>query len=110
MNWNEEYDVSMEEKNNTLRVTLKVVHIKGKRNFLEKTYTTTFIKEYLSFKNVLFGDVEQETTVFNYQSEKRTEGTWVFSLPPKPKPKKTQPPVEKKENVLKMTNKKTIKK
>ena len=61
-------------------------------------------------KNVLFGDVEQETTVFNYQSEKRTEGTWVFSLPPKPKPKKTQPPVEKKENVLKMTNKKTIKK
>lgn len=110
MNWIEECNVNIEEVNNTLVVKLQVNHVRGQRNFQEKTYTTDFIREYLSSKKIVVGKLKQETTVFNYQSENRTRGTWIFALPSKVTSKKTTKIVEKKESVSKITNKKTIKK
>lgn len=110
MNWTEEIDINIEKKENTLNVTLSVNHIYGKSNFQEKTYTTDFIISYLKEKNIKFNNPIQETVVFNYQSQDRCSGTWIFSLPKQTKTKKTIQTLENKENVLKVSNKKTTKK
>ena len=100
----------MEEQEDTLNVTLTVNHIHGKSNFQEKTYTTDFIVSYLKEKNIKFNKLIQETIVFNYQSQNRCSGTWIFSLPKQTKTKKTTQTLENKQNVLKVSNKKTTKK
>tara|TARA_R110002020_G_scaffold470046_1_gene695537 strand:- start:341 stop:673 length:333 start_codon:yes stop_codon:yes gene_type:complete len=110
MNWNEESDFVVATRNNKLYVTLTVNHVHGKRNFQEKFYDTDFVITYLKENNISFEKTLEHAMVYNYQSQSRCQGTWVFSLPSKPKPKKTSKPLEKKENVPKMTNKKTIKK
>jgi|SaaInlStandDraft_2_1057019.scaffolds.fasta_scaffold337344_2 hypothetical protein len=103
MNWN------IEIKEERVQVSLRVDHIRNTRG-AKATYTVSDAIEYLMKNNIKINEVITDCVIYNYQTKQRCAGTWVFSLPPKPKPKKTQPPVEKKENVLKMTNKKTIKK
>ena len=110
MNWIEEINFNVEKKEGTLNVTLSVGHIKGKVNYQDKTYTTEFVINYLKEKKILFSDVLQETVVYNYQSQERCTGTWVFSLPKVKKTKKTTQPIENKETVIKMNSKKTTKK
>ena len=110
MNWNEETNFNVEKKEGTLNVTLSVEHIKGKANFQDKSYTTEFVINYLKENKIPFSEVLQETVVYNYQSQKRCTGTWIFSLPKATKTKKTTQTLENKENVLKMNSKKTTKK
>ena len=107
MNWTEQIDIDITKKDNALSVTLTVNHVRGKTNFQEKKYTTDFIIYYLKDNNIKFNQVLQEATVHNYQSQKRCTGTWIFSLP---KTKKSTQTLENKENVLKVSNKKTTKK
>ena len=104
MNWN------IEEKNNEVHITLTVEHVKNLRRWKNITYTTADVRVYLEEQKIAVDNLIQECEVHNYQRESNLTGTWVFSLPSKPKPKKTVKPIEKRENVLKMTNKKTIKK
>lgn len=110
MNWTEEIDINVEEKEGTLNVTLTVNHTKGKRNFQEKSYETDFIISYLEENNIKFNETLQETVVYNYQTQNRCSGTWIFSLPKQTKTKKTTQTLENKQNVLKVSNKKTTKK
>ena len=107
MNWTEEMNFNVEKKKGTLNVTLSVGHTKGKVNYQDKIYTTEFVINYLKENKIPFSDVLQETVVYNYQSQERCTGTWVFSLP---KTKKTTQPIENKETVIKMNSKKTTKK
>ena len=104
MNWN------IKTQNNKLYVTLSVTPLilvdQGSRH----VYTTDNVIAHLKNNNISFDKVLDESIVYNYQTQRRCTGTWVFSLPSKPKTKKTTKPLENKENVPKMTNKKTIKK
>ena len=104
MKWN------IETKDNKVYVTLVVEHVKNLRRWTNTAYTSQNARDYLKEQKIAVDQLIQDCEVCNYQRESNLTGTWVFSLPPKPKPKKTVKPVEKKENVLKMTNKKTIKK
>ena len=103
MNWN------IEIKEEQVQVSLTVDHIRNTRD-TKATYTIVDAVGYLTKNNIKINKVITDCVVHNYQTQQRCSGTWVFSLPEKPKPKKTFKPLEKKENVLKMTNKKTIKK
>tara|TARA_Y100001938_G_C8095458_1_gene437860 strand:+ start:1089 stop:1421 length:333 start_codon:yes stop_codon:yes gene_type:complete len=110
MNWTEQTDINITKEDNRLNVTLTVNHIHGKRNFQEKTYETDFIVSYLKENNIKFSEILQETVVYNYQTKNRCTGTWIFSLPKTTKVKKTTQALENKENVLKVSSKKTTKK
>ena len=100
MNWN------INEINNTLHVTLSVEHAKISGAGTE-IFDTEYVINYLHDQGIKFDEMLSEAIVYNYQTQSRCSGTWVFSLPKKKKPTK---PVEKKETVSKITNKKTIKK
>ena len=100
MNWN------IEKVNNTLHITLNVKHIRN-TNSTPNTYDTAYVVNYLNQQGIAFEEVITEAIVYNCQTQPRCTGTWVFSLPRK---KKTTKPIEKKETVSKITNKKTIKK
>ena len=104
MNW------TIKTKDNKIYVTLTVTHIKKIPQGSPRPYETEFVLAHLNNEKIAVGNLIKDDVVYNYQAEKSCSGTWVFSLPPKPKPKKPPKPIEKKENVLKMTNKKTIKK
>lgn len=110
MNWLEETNFDVEKKQGKLSVTLSVNHTRGTRNYQNKTYTTDFIVNYLNNNKIIFDEVLQETIVYNYQTQDRCIGTWVFSLPKTTKAKKTTQPIENKETVIKMNSKKTTKK
>tara|TARA_Y100001970_G_C14138729_1_gene805887 strand:- start:225 stop:530 length:306 start_codon:yes stop_codon:yes gene_type:complete len=101
MNWN--IEITKEQ----VVVSLTVEHIRNTRD--EKaTYTVDDARDYLAQQNIKTNKVVSDCVVHNYQTQQRCSGVWIFSLPNKPKkPPKT---VEKKENVTKITNKKTIKK
>ena len=101
MNWNIEI-----EKEQVI-VSLVVEHIRNTRD--EKaTYTAEDARIYLTQNNIKANKIVRDCVVHNYQTQQRCSGTWIFSLPSKPK----KPPkiVEKKESVSKITNKKTTKK
>ena len=110
MNWNEESDFAVTTKNNKLYVTLTVNHVHGKRNFQEKSYDTNFVITYLKESKIPFEKTLQHAVVYNYQSHSRCQATWVFSLPEKQKARKNPKPLENKESVTKISNKKSIKK
>ena len=104
MKWN------IEKKEDRLFVTLTVAHVRTQRRWTNTSYTASDVLKYLQEQNIVIDRMIQDDIVHNYQRESNLTGTWVFSLPVKAKPKKTSKPLEKKENVSKITNKKTIKK
>ena len=104
MKWN------IEKKEDKLFVTLTVEHIRTQRRWTNTSYTSADVLEYLQEQNVAVDKMIQDDIVHNYQRESNLTGTWVFSLPSKPKAKKTTKAVEKKESVIKINTKKTIKK
>tara|TARA_R110002020_G_scaffold470047_1_gene695542 strand:- start:341 stop:655 length:315 start_codon:yes stop_codon:yes gene_type:complete len=104
MKWN------IEKKADKVYVTLTVKHVRTQRRWTNTSYTSEDALQYLQEQNITVDKMIQDDIVHNYQRESNLTGTWVFSLPSKPKTKKTSKPLEKKENVPKMTNKKTIKK
>ena len=85
-------------------------HVKGTRKFKEQAYGDDFVENYLKESNIKYEKLLAGNKVYNYNSEKHCTGTWVFSLPPTKKTKKTTQPIENKETVIKMNSKKTIKK
>jgi len=103
MNWN------IEEKENKLYVTLTVDHVKNQRHWTNRCYTKDAATQHLQEQNIRFGELLQDCEVYNYQRVSDLTGTWVFSLPSKPKIKKTTKSVEKKANVIKPKIKKTTK-
>tara|TARA_Y100000593_G_scaffold49681_1_gene93641 strand:- start:184 stop:507 length:324 start_codon:yes stop_codon:yes gene_type:complete len=106
MYWTRKLIFDTQINDNKLFVTLTSNHVKGCQGFQEERYGTETVITYLNQNNIEFDEVLSETEVFNYQTEKSLTGTWVFSLPKK---KKTTKPIEKKENVTKISNKKTTK-
>ena len=110
MFWSRDLTFETEIKDNNLHVTLTTNHVRGKQGFREETYTTQTVTDYLERENILFKDVLTETTVYNYQSDDRCTGTWIFSLPVRKKTPQVKKPLENKQNVTKINNKKTSKK
>ena len=104
MKWN------IEKKENEIHVTLTVEHVNNLRHWKNTTYTSTHAKEYLKEQKIAVDKLIQDCEVHNYQRQSNLTGTWIFSIPLKSKAKKTTKPVEKKETVSKITNKKTTKK
>ena len=104
MKWN------IEKKENNIHVTLTVEHVNTHRRWKNTTYSSADAKKYLEEQKINVGSLIVDCEVHNYQRHSNLTGTWVFSIPSKPKTKKTTKPVEKKENVPKITNKKTTKK
>ena len=104
MKWN------IEKKNNEVHVTLTVEHVKNQRRWKNTTYTSKDALTYLQEQKVTVDNLIQDCEVYNYQRESNLTGTWIFSMSAKSKAKKTTKPIEKKETVSKITNKKTIKK
>tara|TARA_R110000824_G_scaffold384473_1_gene578507 strand:+ start:94 stop:426 length:333 start_codon:yes stop_codon:yes gene_type:complete len=110
MNWQLICNWDIKKENNKLFVTLTVNHVKGTRKFKEQAYGDDFVENYLKESNIKYEKLLAGNKVYNYNSEKHCTGTWVFSLPPTKKTKKTTQPIENKETVIKMNSKKTIKK
>ena len=110
MNWELICNWDIKKENDKLFVTLTVNHVKGTRKFKEQSYGDDFVENYLKENKIPFSEVLQETVVYNYQSQKRCTGTWIFSLPKATKTKKTTQTLENKETVIKMNSKKTTKK
>jgi len=110
MYWTRDLKFQIEVKDNKLYVTLTANHVRGKQGFREETYKTQTVTDYLEQENILFKDVLTESVVFNYQSDDRCTGTWVFSLPTQKTAPQVKKPLETKQNVIKINNKKTSKK
>ena len=110
MNWERICKWSLKEKDEKLFVTLEVNHIMGTRNFQKESYDSKFVESYLKENNIKFDKLITDQVVYNHHSYEKCTGTWIFSIPSKSKSKKTTREVEKKDNVSKITNKKTIKK
>ena len=104
MNWN------IEKKDDKLFVTVTLEHIKVSLGNTRRTVSTPEVLQLLKENSVAYGDIIADTVVYNYQTQKRCTGTWVFSLPKAKKTKKTTQPIENKETVIKMNSKKTTKK
>ena len=104
MNWN------IEKKDGKLFVTVTLEHVKISLGNTRSTVSTPQVLQLLKENSVPYGDLIADTVVYNYQTEKRCTGTWVFSLPKAKKTKKTTQPIENKETVIKMNSKKTTKK
>ena len=104
MNWN------IEKKDDKLFVTVTLEHIKVSLGNTRRTVSTPEVLQLLKENSVAYGDIIADTVVYNYQTQKRCTGTWVFSLPKTKKTKKTTQPIENKETVIKMNSKKTTKK
>ena len=105
MNWERICNWEIKEKNKKLYVTLSVNHIRGTRNFTRETYDTSFILNYLKDNKIDHGEILEPSIVYNFHSYEKCKGTWIFSCN-----KKTNKIIEKKQNVTKITNKKTTKK
>ena len=101
MKWN------IEKKENHIHVTLTVEHVNTLRRWKNTTYTSADAKKYLEEQKINVDALIVDCEVHNYQRHSNLTGTWVFSIPSKSKAKK---PIEKKETVSKITNKKTNKK
>lgn len=110
MHWTRNLTFETNIQDNKLYVTLTAAHIHGLQGFTEERYGTDTIINYLKENNISFNEVITESEVFNYQSPERLVGTWVFSLPEKQKARRSTKPLENKESVSKIANKKTIKK
>jgi len=110
MYWTRDLKFQTEVKDNKLYVTLTTNHVSGKQRFREETYRTQTITDYLEQENILFKDILTESVVHNYQSDDRCTGTWIFSLPVQKKVFQVKKPLENKQNVTKINNKKTTKK
>ena len=104
MNWN------IKTQNNKLYVTLSVTPLVLTPQGAKQVYATDSVIAYLKNNNISFGKVLHEAIVYNYQTQKRCTGTWIFSLPEKQKARKNPKPLENKESVTKISNKKSIKK
>ena len=104
MNWN------IEKKDDKLFVTVVLEHIKVSLGNSRRTVSTPEVLQLLKENSVDYGELIADTVVYNYQTQKRCTGTWIFSLPKAKKTKKTTQPIENKETVIKMNSKKTTKK
>ena len=100
----------IEKKDNKLFVTLTVEHVNFQKSFENKSFDTEFVVQHLKENNISFDGILKQTEVYNYQRQSNLTGTWIFSLPKSKKTKKTTQTLENKENVLKVSNKKTTKK
>jgi len=110
MHWNRNLTFETNIQDGKLYVTLTANHVHGLQGFTEEKYGTDTVIAYLKENNIVFNNIITESEVFNYQTPDRLVGTWVFSLPEKQKARKNTKPLEKKENVTKISNKKSIKK